>query len=142
VTARAEVAGVATAIIRPAQGLCFAIGANTAQHVVGQLLRFGRVRRSWVGVAAQNVPLLRKLARHHGLGVDAGVLVVSVEDASPARTAGVRDGDVIVAFGDKPVRGVDDLHRFLSEDQVGVATRLTLLRGTSKLEIEVVPREA
>jgi S1-C subfamily serine protease len=95
-----------------------------------------------MGVAAQNVPLVRKLARHHGLGVDAGVLVVSVEDKSPALTAGVRDGDVIVAFGDKPVRGVDDLHRLLSDEQVGVATRVTLLRGTSKLELEVVPKEA
>jgi S1-C subfamily serine protease len=142
VTSRGQVAGVATAIIRPAQGLCFAIGANTAQHVVGQLLRFGRVRRSWVGVAAQNVPLVRKLARHHGLGVDAGVLVVSVEDRSPARQAGVRDGDVIVAFGDRPVRGVDDLHRILTEEQVGIATRMTLLRGTAKLELEVVPTEA
>ncbi len=142
VTSRAEVAGVATAIIRPAQGLCFAIGANTAQHVVGQLLRFGRVKRSWMGVAAQSVPLVRKLARHHGLGVEAGVLVVSVEDASPARVAGVRDGDVIVAFGDKPVRGVDDLHRLLSDEQAGVATPMTLLRGTAKLEVEVVPREA
>jgi S1-C subfamily serine protease len=142
VTSRAEVAGVATAIIRPAQGLCFAIGANTAQHVVGQLLRFGRVRRSWMGVAAQNVPLVRKLARHHGLGADAGVLVVSVEAESPARVAGVKDGDVIVAFGEKPVRGVDDLHRLLSEEQVGIATRMTVLRGTAKLEVEVVPREA
>ena len=142
VTARAKVAGVATAIIRPAQGLCFAIGANTAQHVVGQLLRFGRVRRSWVGVAAQNVPLVRKLARHHGLSREEGVLVVSVEDKSPARAAGVRDGDVIVAFGDKPVRGVDDLHRLLGEEQVGVKTKVVVLRGTEKLEVEVVPREA
>jgi S1-C subfamily serine protease len=142
VTSRGQVAGVATAIIRPAQGLCFAIGANTAQHVVGQLLRFGRVRRSWVGVAAQNVPLVRKLARHHGLGVDAGVLVVSVEAASPARHAGVRDGDVIVGFGDRAVRGVDELHRLHTEEQVGISTRMTLLRGTAKLELDVTPTEA
>jgi S1-C subfamily serine protease len=142
VTAGGRVAGVATAIIRPAQNLCFAIGAGTVQHVVGQLLRHGRVRRSWVGVAAQSVPLLRRVTRHHELDAEAGVLVVSVEAGGPAAGAGLADGDVVVALGDKPVRGVDDLHRLLTEELVGVSTTLTVLRGTKKLALRITPGEA
>jgi S1-C subfamily serine protease len=142
VTARGIVAGVATAIIRPAQNVCFAIGAGTVQHVAAQLLRHGRVRRSFVGIAAQTVPLVRRLVHHHGLAVEAGALVVSVESGSPAARAGVKDGDIIVRLAEHDVRGVDDLHRHLGEDLVGVAALLTVLRGTRKLELSIVPSEA
>jgi S1-C subfamily serine protease len=141
VNARGEVVGVNTAMIRPAQGLCFAIAMGTASWVVSRLMRDGRIRRSYVGVGGQTVPLLRKVVRYHELEVDSGALVISVEAGSPAATADLRDGDIIVRAGDAWVGGVDDLHRILTEEQVGVATTLTVLRGVQKLQLTVVPRE-
>jgi S1-C subfamily serine protease len=142
VNARGEVVGVNTAMIRPAQGLCFAIAMNTASFVVSRLMRDGRIRRSYVGVGAQTVPLLRKVVRYHELGLDSGALVISVEPGSPAATGGLREGDIVVRLGDRWVGGVDDLHRMLTEEQVGVPAQLTVLRGVQKTELTVVPREA
>jgi S1-C subfamily serine protease len=142
VNARGEVVGVNTAMIRPAQGLCFAIGMSTALFVVTRLIRDGRIRRSYIGVGGQTVPLLRRVVRFHELGAETGTLVISVEPHSPAAKAGVREGDLIVRFGDRWVRGVDDLHRILTEEQVGVAETLTVLRGTQKVALTLVPREA
>jgi S1-C subfamily serine protease len=136
---RGEVVGVNTAMIRPAQGLCFAIGMRTAGFVVSRLVRDGRIQRSYIGMAGQNVPLLRRLVRFHDLAVDTGVLVISVEPGSPAAEAGVRDGDLVVRFGETWVERVDDLHRLLTEERAGEPVPLTVLRGTERRTITVVP---
>jgi S1-C subfamily serine protease len=111
------------------------------RFVVSRLLRDGRVRRSYIGVAGQKVPVSRRLARYHGLAVSSGILVASVEAASPAATAGLRDHDIIVAIASHAVSGVDDLHRLLTEDRIGVPTSLTVLRGVEKRQIVIVPAE-
>ena len=128
VNSRGEVVGVNTAIIRPAQGICFAIAVNTAKRVASQLIQKGRVVRGYLGVGGQDVPLHRRVVRFHDLPVEEGILVISVEKGSPAQRAGLSEGDVIIAYGDEPVRGLDDLHRLLTGESVGVPTTLTVLR--------------
>jgi S1-C subfamily serine protease len=142
VTTRGDVIGVNTAMILPAQGLCFAIASNTARFVAARLIRDGRIRRSYIGVAGQNVPIPRAVARANRLAVTSGVFVVSVEPASPAATAGLRDGDVVLAFAGEPVSGVDDLHRHLTEDRIGVPSSLSILRSAEKRQLTVIPRES
>jgi len=142
VTSDGQVIGVNTATIMGAQGLCFAIGINTAKFVASRLLQQGRIRRSYIGVEAQTVPLHRRLVRFYDLPQESGVVVISVTENSPARRAGLRDGDVIVALDGKPVAGVDDLHRLLTDARVEVSSVLTVLRYTDKLELKVVPEEA
>jgi S1-C subfamily serine protease len=137
-----RVIGVNTATIAPAQGICFAIGINTAKFVASRLLRDGRIRRSFVGISAQTVPIHRRVVRFYDLPNETGALVQSVEENSPAKRAGLRGGDVIVALEGQPVAGVDDLHRLLTEVRVGVNCSLTVLRWTDKLELKVVPEEA
>jgi S1-C subfamily serine protease len=137
-----RVVGVNTATILPAQGICFAIGINTAKFVASRLLRDGRIRRSYVGISGQTVPVLRRVVRFYDLAKETGAMVLSVEEGSPAKRAGLRDGDVIVALEAQPVAGVDDLHRLLTEVRVGVSCWLTVLRSTEKLLLEVVPEEA
>jgi S1-C subfamily serine protease len=141
VTTRGEVIGINTAMILPAHGLCFAIASNTARFVAAKLIRDGRIRRSYVGVAGQNVPIPRALARENQIAVSSGVFVVSVEKDSPAAAAGLRDGDVIIACADEIVSGIDDLHRHLGEDRIGAATTLTILRSGERRRITVVPSE-
>jgi S1-C subfamily serine protease len=136
------VVGVNTAMIPMAQGLCFAIGINTAKFVAGRLLRDGRIKRSYIGVEAQTAQLHRRLVRFYDLANDSGVFVMSVDGGSPAQKAGLREGDVIIALDGKPVAGVDDLHRLLTDARVGVSSPLTLLRHTEKLELRVVPEES
>jgi S1-C subfamily serine protease len=142
VTTRGEVIGVNTATILPAQGLCFAIASNTARFVAARLIRDGRIRRSYIGVAGQTVPIPRAVARENQLAVTSGVFVVSVEPNSPAAAAGVKDGDVVLAFAGEPITGVDDLHRLLTEDKIGEPTAVTFLRAARKRKITVVPRES
>lgn len=137
-----RVVGVNTATILPAQGICFAIGINTAKFVASRLLRDGRIRRSYVGISGQTVPVHRRVVRFYDLPSETGALVLSVEDHSPAKRAGLRQGDIIVALDGKEVAGVDDLHRLLTEVRVGVSCSLTVLRWTEKLELKVVPEEA
>src|SRR6202034_1056153 len=137
-----RVVGVNTATILPAQGICFAIGINTAKFVTSRLLRDGRIRRSYIGVSAQTVPIHRRVVRFYDLPKETGVVALSVEEKSPARSAGVREGDVIVALEGHPVAGVDDLHRVLTDVRVGVSCSLTVLRHTEKLEMKIVPEEA
>jgi S1-C subfamily serine protease len=137
--ARGRVIGVNTAVIMPAQGICFAIAANTATFVMGKLIHEGRIRRSYLGLAGQNVPLHRRVVRHHELPVESGVFVVSVEAGGPAARGGLRDGDLIVAFGDHPVAGMDDLHRLLTEEQAGKPVHLTVIRGVEKRTLDVEP---
>ena len=140
VDSQGRVIGVNTAMIMPAQGICFAIAINTVSFVMGLLLRDGRIRRSFIGVAGQNVPLHRRVVRYHELSVETGIFVVSVEPDSPAARAGVREGDVIVGFGDKPIAGIDDLHRLLTEEQAGVSAELTLIRNQRiKEKVTVTP---
>jgi len=137
-----RVVGVNTATILPAQGICFAIGINTAKFVASRLLRDGRIRRSYIGVSAQTVPIHRRVVRFYDLPKESGVVVLSSAENSPAQRAGVREGDVIVALEGHPVAGVDDLHRVLTEVRVGVGCSLTVLRNTEKLELKIVPEEA
>ena len=142
VTSDGQVVGVNTATIMGAQGLCFAIGINTAKFVAGRLLREGRIRRSYIGVEAQTTPLHRRLVRFYDLPQESGVVVMSVTAGSPAQRTGLREGDVIIALDGKAVAGVDDLHRLLTEARVGVSNTLTVLRWTEKLELQIVPEEA
>jgi len=142
VTTQGEVIGVNSAMIMPAQGICFSIAVNTAKFVAAQLIRQGRVRRSAIGLAGQSVALARKVARFHRLPVESGVRVESVEPKSPAEQAGLQPGDVIVAFGDTPVRGIDDLQARLTEREVGITSPLTVVRGVEVVTLDVVPRES
>jgi S1-C subfamily serine protease len=138
VNARGEVIGVNTAIIRPAQGICFAIAVNTAKLVASQLMQKGRISRGFLGVGGQDIPLHRRVVRFHGLVKEEGLLVISVESGSPAERAGVRDGDIIIAYGEEHVSGLDDLHRMLTSQAIGEATTLTILRRYSeKLRLPV-----
>ncbi|HVB79292.1 MAG TPA: trypsin-like peptidase domain-containing protein [Candidatus Binataceae bacterium] len=139
---RGEVIGVNTAVILPAQGICFAIGINTAKYVAARLIRDGRIVRAYIGVAGMTAPLHRRLVRFHHLTRETGVMVTSVEPGSPADQAGVRPRDIVVAYGDSPVGAVDDLHRFLSEEQIGVKAELTVIRGTERLRLEAVPSKS
>lgn len=141
VTSRGEVIGVNTAVILPAQGLCFAIAAGTATFVASRLIRDGRVRRSFIGVAGQNVVLPRREVLLQG-APETGVLVASVEPISPAAAAGLRPNDVIIALGGQPIKGIDDLHRLLGEERVGVKETLTILRRGERQELAIVPAEA
>jgi S1-C subfamily serine protease len=142
VTTRGEVIGINTATILPAQGLCLAIASNTAQFVAARLIRDGRLRRSYIGVGGQTVPIPRALARANQLAVSSGVLVVAVEPQSPAAGAGLRDGDVILAFAGEPISGVDHLHRHLTADRIGTASPMTILRKGERRQITVVPAES
>jgi S1-C subfamily serine protease len=139
VDSRGEVIGVNTAMISPAQGICFAIGINTAKFVAVRLIRDGKVTRSYIGIGGQTVPVARRVARFHQLSVESGVLVVSLEQGGPAEKAGVRVGDRIVGFGGQPVGGIDGLQLLLTELRVGVPTPTTVLRLTEKLDLEVMP---
>ena len=142
VTSEGFVVGVNTATIMGAQGLCFAIGINTAKFVASRLLRDGRIRRSYIGVEAQTTPLHRRVVRFYDLPQESGVVVMAVTDGSPAQKTGVREGDIIIALDGQPVAGVDDLHRLLTDARVGVSSALTVLRYTEKLELRVVPQES
>jgi S1-C subfamily serine protease len=142
VTSDGRVIGVNTATIMMAQGLCFAIGINTAQFVASRLLRDGRVRRGYIGISAQNVPLNRRVVRFHDLPQETGVLVNSVEQNSPAQRAGVRDGDILIALNGKPIGGIDALHRLLADSPAGVPTELVILRGVERSALRISPIES
>jgi S1-C subfamily serine protease len=139
---RGEVVGVNTAIIPMAQGICFAIPANTARFVASRLIRDGRVRRSYIGVGGQNVPLQRRVIRFHSLSNETGVRIDMLEPNSPAAGAGLEIGDIIVAFDAQAVHSIDDLHRLLTDQRVDVATAVTVLRGAEKLETTISPAES
>jgi S1-C subfamily serine protease len=136
-----EVIGVNTAVILPAQGICFAVAINTAKFVAGQLIRHGRIRRAYLGIGGQDVLIPRFVVRSHQLGAATGVLVISREEHSPAQRAGLKEGDVIVALDDALVRGVDDLYKLLTDGRIGERCRLTLLRQNQKIELAAVPEE-
>jgi S1-C subfamily serine protease len=142
VNSAGEVVGVNTAMIRPAQGICFAIASNTAKFVAGWLIKDGKIRRSYIGVAGQNVPIHRRIVRFYNLPLATAVLVVSVEKNSPAERAGLRDGDLVVAFNGQPIGSVHHLHKVLVGDQIGVSARLSVIRHTEKLELPIYPAES
>jgi S1-C subfamily serine protease len=141
VNSRGEVIGVNTAIILPAQGICFAIASNTAKFVAAWLIKEGRIRRSWIGVAGQNVPIHPRVVRFHRLPANDGVLVAGLEAGSPAKRAGLQAGDVIVAFQDKTVSQIDELHRQLVAAAIGIPTRITVIRHTEKIHLTIIPEE-
>jgi S1-C subfamily serine protease len=130
---------VNTAVILPAQGICFATAINTAKFVAGRLIKDGKIQRGYIGVAGQNAPLPRRLVRGHNLAIASGIFVVSVEPNSPAVRAGLRDGDTIVAFNEASTPDIDALHRLLTDHQPGVRAAITVLRGTEKLTVWVQP---
>jgi S1-C subfamily serine protease len=138
---KGEVIGVNTATILPAQGLCFAIAVDTAKFVAGRLIRDGRIRRSYIGIAGQNVPIPRQFVRFYDLPNQNGVLIVSMDENSPARRAGLREGDTIIEFAGAKVEGIDDLHRLLIDERVETTQKVTVLRRTDRLELEIIPLE-
>ncbi len=139
VNSRGEVIGVNTAVILPAQGICFAIAINTAKYVAARLIRDGRIVRAYLGVAGMTAPVHRRVVRFYRLAATNGVMVASVEPGSPAEKAGVKPRDIIVAYGDSPVESVDDLHKLLSEERIGAKAELTVIRGTEQIRLEVLP---
>jgi S1-C subfamily serine protease len=141
VTTRGEVIGINTAMILPAQGLCFAIASNTARFVASRLMRDGRLRRGYIGVGGQTTPVPRALARALRLAVASGVQVMSVEPGSPAAVAGMRRGDVMIAVDATPVSGIDDLLRILSDDRIGTAVQISILRGAERHNLIAVLQE-
>lgn len=139
VNSSGEVIGVNTATILPAQGLCFAISINIAQFIATRLIRDGVVRRGYIGVQAQTAPVNRTIARYHDLKAQTGALVLTVDAASPAGKAGMREGDVIIGLEEDAVEGIDVLHQLLNETRIGLWTDLTVLRGSHKLHMKVMP---
>jgi S1-C subfamily serine protease len=142
VNSRGEVIGVNTAVILPAQGICFAIAIDTAKYVAGWLIKDGKIPRSYIGVGGQNVPLHRRLVRHYRLAVPSGVLVIAIAPGSPADHAGLREGDVMVDFNGQPVPSIDALHKLLTADHIGVQSALSVLRGAEKLSLLITPQES
>jgi S1-C subfamily serine protease len=141
VDSRGQVIGINTAVIQPAQGICFAIPINMAKHILPELLRHGKVTRGYLGISARVVPIPKALARRYDLKQETGVEVAAVEAGGPADQAGVEEEDVIVSLGDQPAASVDDLHKLLLKLPVGVPSTLTLLRGERRLERMVLPGE-
>jgi len=139
---RGEVIGVNTAVILPAQGLCFAIGIDTVKYVAAWLIKDGRIRRSYIGVGGQDAKVHRRLVRFYNLPVETGLLVVSIEPGSPASAAGLREGDVIVGFNDAPIANVDALHKQLREETIGRAATLAVIRHAERLHLPIVPAES
>jgi len=142
VNSRGEVIGVNTAIILPAQGICFAIASNTAEFVAAWLIKEGHLRRSWIGVSGQTAAIHPRIARFHRLKAAQGILVLGIEPGSPAAQAGLREGDTLVAFKGESLASIDDLQRRLVGSEIGVQSPLTILRGTEKLDLQIEPAES
>jgi S1-C subfamily serine protease len=140
VDSQGQVVGVNTATIMGAQGICFAIGADTAEFVASRLIRDGRVRRSYIGVMGQGVTLHRRIVRYYDLTVESGLLLLNVVADSPAYIAGLRERDVVIRFDGHNVAGVDDLHRLLTDERSDRACEVNLVRGTQLLKLTVTPR--
>jgi S1-C subfamily serine protease len=142
VNSRGEVVGVNTATIPSAQGLCFAIGIDTAQRIAVQLMKDGKVRRGYIGIAGQNIDLPRPLIRHFLLPGNRGVFIVSVEENSPAQQAQLREGDIIVGFEGQKIENMDDLHRLLTESPLDRSISLKVIRKTEMIDLKIFPKES
>ncbi|HET6852131.1 MAG TPA: trypsin-like peptidase domain-containing protein [Pyrinomonadaceae bacterium] len=145
VNSRGDVIGVNTATILPAQGICFATSIDTAKFVAARLIRDGKISRSYIGVAGQNVPIPRRIVRFYQLPVETGVLVVSFEtdgNTSAAKEAGLQAGDLLFEFDGQPIRGIDDLHKLLTDERIGKQTPVTVIRGVQKLTFTITPQES
>jgi S1-C subfamily serine protease len=144
VNSRGDVIGVNTATILPAQGICFATSIDTAKFVAARLIRDGKISRSYIGVAGQNVPIPRRIVRFYQLPVETGVLVVSFEtdgNTSAAKEAGLQAGDLLIEFDGHPIRGIDDLHKLLTDERIGRPTPATVIRGVQKLTFTITPQQ-
>ncbi len=141
VSSHGEVVGINTAIITGAQGICFAIAANTAKFVLGELIRHGRVRRGYIGISAAQTRLPRRLRREAGVAQDGAVVVAGVEPASPAARAGILQGDVLIALDGHAITGADDLVRLLTAEKIGEAVEVELLREGARRRLAVTPEE-
>jgi S1-C subfamily serine protease len=141
VNSSGQVIGVNTAVILPAQGLCFAIAANTAQLVAAWLIRDGKIRRSYLGLAGQNTTIHTRLVRHHKLANNQGVVVAGTEPDGPAQQSGLAEGDIIISFKGVPISSIDDLHRALVGEEIGIKSTLTIIRGVEMMDLTVVPQE-
>jgi len=141
VSTRGEVVGINTAVIAGAQGICFAVASNTAKFVLGELIRHGRVRRAYIGVSAQTVPVPRRYAQEFGLENRFGALVIGIEKHSPAAAAGLITQDIVVKLGRETVAGVDDLVRLLDGSRVDQSVDMTVLRFGKRVELTVQPVE-
>jgi S1-C subfamily serine protease len=141
VSSRGEVVGINTAVIAGAQGICFAVAANTANFVLGELVRHGRVRRAFVGIAAQQTRIPRPLQHAAGLQQDSGVMVSTIEPGSAAERAGVKAGDIVLGLDDTTITGADDLIRALTGETIGRSVALDVLRGTERVRVALVPQE-
>jgi S1-C subfamily serine protease len=137
-----NVIGVNTAVILPAQGLCFAIGSSTAERVAIALIREGRVRRAYLGVGGQTLALPRRIVRHFGLVRESGVRIESIEQGSPAAAAELQRGDVIIALDSQPIATVDDLQRLLVGDTIGRSIEIQVVRRDRVLALPLTPRES
>jgi len=142
VSSKGEVIGVNTAVILPAQGICFATAIDTAKVTISQLLKHGRVRRAKLGMAGQNIVLPRRMVRHYGLERDGAVQAASIERGGPASRAGIEQGDIIVGFAGQPVAGFDDLHRLLTEEKLGARVAVTVIRCGRQVTLDIEPEES
>jgi len=141
VSSHGEVVGINTALIMGAQGICFAVASNTASFVLGELVRHGRVRRAYIGIAAQQFALSRRRRHAAGLTQESAVMVASVEPGSPAEQAGLNSGDVILALDGVAITGADDLIRVLAGDKIGRTIELEVLHNGSRRALSLVPQE-
>jgi S1-C subfamily serine protease len=142
VSSSGEVIGVNTAVILPAQGICFAIPINTAKYVASRLMRDGKITRGYLGLAGQNANIAQRLVRFYNLSGNSGIQVASLEPGAPAEKAGLHEGDLIISAAGSPVADIDALHRLLSENRVGLPLELDVLRGYEKIRLTVVPTES
>ena len=141
VSSAGEVVGINTAVIMGAQGICFAVASNTASFVLTELIRHGRVRRAYIGVAAQTAPIPRRLALAAGIEQGFGAVITGLEPNSPALAAGLLPDDIVVELDGQPIEGVDDLIRALDAERIGRSVPLSVLRRGKRRELQVVPLE-
>jgi S1-C subfamily serine protease len=141
VNSKGEVIGVNSAMIQNAQGICFAIAVNTAKFVAMKLIQNGRIKRSYIGIAGQNIKLNRRSVYYHKLNSDTALLVMTVEKNSPAEKADIKSGDIIIGFNTKTISGIDDLQKNLTEEFLNKNTVITLIRNGRKISITVIPQE-
>lgn len=136
---RGEVIGVNTAVIMPAQGICFAVPINSAKSIAVALMRDGYVRRAYLGIGVQNIELRRKLMRYHEIENRGAVLILSIEPGSPAEQAGLQKGDAIIGINEQPINDADDLHKVLMETVASGICTITAIRHSDKMQFSCTP---